>query len=232
MESGDGLHEDQRWLQELLCGAAGVALAGDGKCSAIATAFSVTLHEDVIDLPRTWKKPRRIFVNSMSDLFHPDVPLWFIRRVFQTMEECPQHSFQVLTKRSDRVRSWPRSSVAEECLDGSERGRQPRLCIASMICGKCRRRSGSSPGTAHRVARRDRSAGDSLGDCGRRIGAACAADGGAMGARNLSRLPEAEGAVLLQAMGRVQKHRTGRELGGRTYDEMPIAAQRLYSVDC
>src|SRR5205807_123169 len=77
--------------------------------------FRVTLHEDILDLPRTLKTPRRIFVNSMSDLFHPDVPLWFIRRVFQTMVECPQHTFQVLTKRSDRVRKlsanfpWPRN---------------------------------------------------------------------------------------------------------------------------
>ena len=65
--------------------------------------FRVKLHEDVLDLPRTWKASRRIFVNSMSDLFHPNVPLWFIRRVFQTMEECPQHTFQVLTKRRDRL---------------------------------------------------------------------------------------------------------------------------------
>ena len=77
--------------------------------------FRLTLHEDVLDLPRTWKSPRRIFVNSMSDLFHPDVPLWFIRRVFKTMEECPQHTFQVLTKRSERVRElsakliWPKN---------------------------------------------------------------------------------------------------------------------------
>ena len=77
--------------------------------------FRLTLHEDALDLPRTWKAPRRIFVNSMSDLFHGDVPLWFIRHVFQTMEECPQHTFQVLTKRSDRVQqlgaklSWPQN---------------------------------------------------------------------------------------------------------------------------
>src|SRR5947199_887164 len=77
--------------------------------------FPVTLHEDIIALPRTWKKSRRIFVNSMSDLFHPDVPLWFIRRVFKTMVECPQHSFQILTKRSDRLEnlcaklSWPKN---------------------------------------------------------------------------------------------------------------------------
>ena len=77
--------------------------------------FRVTLHEDALDLPRSWKIPRRIFVNSISDLFHPDVPRWFIRRVFQTMSECPQHTFQVLTKRSDRVRKlgvklpWPQN---------------------------------------------------------------------------------------------------------------------------
>jgi protein gp37 len=83
VEPGDGLHEDQRGLQELLCRAAGVALARDGE-SALRRGFRVTLHEDVLDLPCTWRATRRIFVNSMSDLFHPDVPLWFIRRVVKT----------------------------------------------------------------------------------------------------------------------------------------------------
>ena len=63
--------------------------------------FDLTLHEDLIDLPRHWRNPRKVFVNSMSDLFHRDVPLEFIQRVFTTMNECPQHTFQVLTKRSD-----------------------------------------------------------------------------------------------------------------------------------
>jgi protein gp37 len=61
--------------------------------------FRVTLHEDVIDLPKTWKTPRRIFVNSMSDLFHPDVPLDFIRRVFDTMSECRQHFVSMIFER-------------------------------------------------------------------------------------------------------------------------------------
>jgi protein gp37 len=65
--------------------------------------FRLTLHEDLIDLPRTWKKPRLVFVNSMSDLFHKDVSLEFIQRIFKTMEGCPQHQFQVLTKRPERV---------------------------------------------------------------------------------------------------------------------------------
>src|SRR5438128_6379851 len=65
--------------------------------------FGLTLHEDVLELPTTWKGPRRVFVNSMSDLFHQDVPLDFIRRVFVTMRRCPQHQFQVLTKRAERL---------------------------------------------------------------------------------------------------------------------------------
>lgn len=65
--------------------------------------FTVRLQEDLVDLPLQWKQPRVIFVNSMSDLFHVDVPLPFIQRVFATMKRCPQHTFQVLTKRSERA---------------------------------------------------------------------------------------------------------------------------------
>jgi protein gp37 len=76
-------------------------------------AFELALHEDLVDLPLRWKQPRLIFVNSMSDLFHDAVPTDFIRRVFDTMAACPQHNFQVLTKRSRRLRElaprlpWP-----------------------------------------------------------------------------------------------------------------------------
>lgn len=66
--------------------------------------FRVTLHDDLIELPRRWKSPRLVFVNSMSDLFHEEVPEEFIRRVFEVMADCPQHTFQVLTKRSARLR--------------------------------------------------------------------------------------------------------------------------------
>ncbi len=65
--------------------------------------FSVTLHPQAIDEPYSWKKPRVVFVNSMSDLFHEDVPVSFIQQVFSVMKECPQHTFQILTKRSERM---------------------------------------------------------------------------------------------------------------------------------
>ncbi len=61
----------------------------------------VITHEDELYTPYGWKKPKVVFVNSMSDLFHKDVPLEFIQKVFDTMNDNPQHVFQVLTKRSD-----------------------------------------------------------------------------------------------------------------------------------
>jgi protein gp37 len=63
--------------------------------------FKLRIHEDALLIPATWKKPKIVFVNSMSDMFHKDVPLDFIKRVFKVMNDNPQHVFQVLTKRSD-----------------------------------------------------------------------------------------------------------------------------------
>ncbi len=65
--------------------------------------FEITLHSDLLNLPLQWKKPRKVFVNSMSDLFHPDVPLEYIQQVFKVMNEACQHTFQVLTKRHERL---------------------------------------------------------------------------------------------------------------------------------
>ncbi len=65
--------------------------------------FTVTLHPHAVEIPLRWRKPRTIFVNSMSDLFHKDVPLDFILSVFDVMQAAPQHIFQILTKRSDRL---------------------------------------------------------------------------------------------------------------------------------
>jgi protein gp37 len=70
-----------------------------------SNGFELTLHEDLIDLPKRWRESRLIFVNSMSDLFHDQVPVEFIQRVFATMRSCSQHTFQILTKRSARLRS-------------------------------------------------------------------------------------------------------------------------------
>jgi len=65
--------------------------------------FDLTLRPELLDLPRRWRRPRVVFVNSMSDLFHVDVPESFITQVFEVMAACPQHTFQVLTKRAERL---------------------------------------------------------------------------------------------------------------------------------
>ncbi len=65
--------------------------------------FDVTLQKDILDAPLHWKKPRMVFVNSMGDLFHEDVPLDYVKQVFSIMERTPQHIYQVLTKRSTRM---------------------------------------------------------------------------------------------------------------------------------
>ncbi len=75
--------------------------------------FSVALHHSRLDVPLSWRKPQVVFVNSMSDLFHEDVPLEFIQKVFSTIRAATWHRFQVLTKRAERLESlserlkWP-----------------------------------------------------------------------------------------------------------------------------
>ncbi|MBY5312435.1 DUF5131 family protein [Rhizobium ruizarguesonis] len=101
----------------------------------------VRLDENALDIPRMWKTGRMIFVNSMSDLFHEDVPLEHVKRVFEIMEGCPQHTFQVLTKRSSRLLElsdrldWPANvwmGVSVENSDFKFRIDHLRLTRAAM----------------------------------------------------------------------------------------------------
>ena len=66
-----------------------------------SNGFNLKTHPEVLNEPYSWKNPRSVFVNSMSDLFHEDMPLDFIKRVFKSMNENPIHTFQILTKRAD-----------------------------------------------------------------------------------------------------------------------------------
>lgn len=87
----------------------------DGDPRTSGPGFRLTTHPSSLDVPRGWTAPRLIFVNSMSDLFHEDVPIDFIRDVFAVMAETPQHTYQLLTKRSKRLMTiapdleWPRN---------------------------------------------------------------------------------------------------------------------------
>ncbi|WP_052622288.1 DUF5131 family protein, partial [Mycobacteroides abscessus] len=78
------------------------------------TGFDVQLRPDKLDLPLRWTKPRRIFVNSMSDLFHDKVPDEYIARVFAVMALAPQHTFQLLTKRHGRMRTLLRDGEFQQ----------------------------------------------------------------------------------------------------------------------
>jgi protein gp37 len=91
-----------------------------------ANGFKVTLHDDALSLPLTWKKPRLIFVNSMSDIFHKDVPLSFIQKIFTVMRQADWHIFQLLTKRSERMVSlapkidWPENVWAGVTVESAD----------------------------------------------------------------------------------------------------------------
>lgn len=92
--------------------------------------FQLTVHPHMLDRPLRWKKPQMIFVNSMSDLFHQEVPLDFIQQVFDVMRQASRHTFQVLTKRAERLAAldaeldWPPNvwmGVSVETEDYTER---------------------------------------------------------------------------------------------------------------
>ncbi|WKZ83780.1 MAG: phage Gp37/Gp68 family protein [Acidimicrobiia bacterium] len=85
----------------------------DGDPRTSGPGFGLTLHPDTLDLPHRWVRPRIVFVNSMSDLFHPEVPESFVYEVFEVMAATPRHTYQILTKRSKRLATlgpeltWP-----------------------------------------------------------------------------------------------------------------------------
>ncbi len=187
-----------------------------------ANGFRLTLHEDVLDLPRSWSAGRMIFVNSMSDLFHRDVSLDFIQRTFQTMRECPQHTFQILTKRSDRLRrlavdiDWPANvwmGVSVEDSKALFRVEDLRVVPSAVRFLSCEPLIGSLRSI-------------NLQD----IGWVIVGGESGFGARpmNIEWVREIYRACRKQKVpfffkqwGGVRKDLAGRLLGGRTYNEMP-----------
>jgi len=101
----------------------------DGDPRTSGPGFGITVHPDALVLPYTWRTPRLVFVNSMSDLFHARVPLAFIRQVVDVMRDTPQHTYQVLTKRSRRL-----SRLAGQ-LDPAPGGQPPHDPLAGHDVG-------------------------------------------------------------------------------------------------
>lgn len=184
--------------------------------------FNVTLHHDLIDLPLKWKKPRRIFVNSMSDLFHEDVPDDFIINVFQTMEKAHWHTFQVLTKRSERLLDmsenlfwadniWQGVSVEDEKVIrriDHLRGVPASVRFLSLepLIGPL---NNLNLNGIHWVI-----VGGESGHGARPMDASWVTD-------IRDQCIEQNVAFFFKQWGGVQKHRTGRTLDGRTWDEYP-----------
>lgn len=188
--------------------------------------FEVTLHEDLIDLPRSWKRPRLVFVNSMSDLFHEDIPLEFIARVFRTMSECRQHTFQILTKRSERLKElaaelpwtnniWMGVSVEDERVvhrihDLSTTPAKTKFLSCEPLIGPL----GSLPlSNIDWVI-----VGGESGPKSRTMKEEWVEDIRLQCIRSRS-------AFFFKQWGGVRKDLTGRQLNGRTYDEMPVEAK-------
>ena len=184
--------------------------------------FHITLHEDVVDLPRSWRAPRAIFVNSMSDLFHKDIPLDFIQRIFETMRNCPQHTFQILTKRSDRLLAlaskieWPRNVWVGVSVEDSRvlvRIDDLRTVPAKIRFLSCEPLIGSLAGidltNIHWVI-----VGGESGPFARPMKIEWV--------REIFRACRKAGVpFFFKQWGGIRKDLTGRKLGGRTYDEMP-----------
>jgi protein gp37 len=184
--------------------------------------FDLTLHDDVVDLPKSWRIPRMIFVNSMSDLFHKDVPLDFIQRVFATMRNCSQHTFQILTKRSDRLLGlasridWPSNvwmGVSVEDSRVLSRIDDLRKVPAAIRFLSCEPLIGSLAGIElthiHWVI-----VGGESGPYARPMKIEWV--------REIFRAcRKADVPFFFKQWGGVRKDLTGRLLRGRTYDEMP-----------
>ena len=189
-----------------------------------ANGFRLTMHDDLVELPLTWKKPRRVFVNSMSDLFHDDVPLEFIQRVFATMNRCTWHQFQVLTKRPERLATVAGSLNWTDNIWMGVSVENQRYAYRSQLLGSvpAHVRFLSVEPLVGRIEHLPL------------VGIHWVIVGGESGPHARPMDPSwvdeiyeqcrrADVPFFFKQWGGVQKHRTGRELYGQTFDEMPVA---------
>ncbi|HLK28885.1 MAG TPA: phage Gp37/Gp68 family protein [Puia sp.] len=184
--------------------------------------FAVRMHDDALDIPYSWKGRKVVFVNSMSDLFHPEVPLAFIQKVFAVMNDTPQHTYQVLTKRSDRLKDvhhhlnwtnniWMGVSVENEKVidridDLRDTNAKTKFLSLEPLIGPLQNMNLENIDWAI--------VGGESGRKARPINELWVWD--------IKQQCDEQGvAFFFKQWGGVNKKKTGRELGGRTYDEMP-----------
>jgi protein gp37 len=189
--------------------------------------FELTLQPQMLDLPLRWKKPQTIFVNSMSDLFHQDVPLEYIQRVFDVMRRAHWHRFQVLTKRADRLAELdPKLSWAPNIWMGvSVESDRYRTRINELRATRAMLKFLSLEpllGPLHDLDLRGIHwviVGGESGPNARPMDAAWATD-----LRDQCR--RAQVPFFFKQWGGKNKKQTGRLLEGRTWDQMPASMAR------
>ena len=185
----------------------------------------INLDRESLELPLSWRLPRTIFVNSMSDLFHEDVPLAYIKEIFEVMVSCPQHTFQILTKRPERAASlanrlpWPANVwMGTSVEDGRVLGRvdELRRVPAWVRFLSCEPLIGPLTGLflddIHWVI-----VGGESGPGARPMHEKWVLEIKRLCASN--KVP-----FFFKQWGGVQKHKSGRLLDDRTWDEMPALA--------
>lgn len=188
-----------------------------------AHGFEFALHPKRLDEPRRWRKPSRVFVNSMSDLFHEQMPFEFLEEVFRIMAECPKHVFQILTKRHERMLElapeldWPENvwmGVSVENQDYAHRVDYLRQVPAAVRFLSCEPLIGPlylDLEGIHWVI-----VGGESGPKHRTIEASWVGD--------IREQTHAAGAAFFfKQWGGIRSKAGGRELDGYTYDEMPDA---------
>lgn len=199
--------------------------AGDPRTSG--PGFGLALHPSALDIPRRWRAPRRVFVNSMSDLFHARVPEPYIRAVLAVMADTPRHRYQLLTKRSRRLARlagslpWPDNvwvGVSVESAAVLDRVDDLRAVPAAVRWLSCEPLLGPLPGL------------DLTG-----IGWVVAGGESGRGARPMDprwvqdlrdRATAASVPFFFKQWGGARPTSGGRDLDGRTWDEMPVEATR------
>ena len=185
--------------------------------------FQLTMHPLVLELPLSWKKPQMIFVNSMSDLFHEDVPLDFIRQVFDVIRHASWHTFQILTKRSKRLLEldphidWPKNAWMGVSVENSS---------YTFRIDNLRETNASV-----KFLSLEPLLGPLANLCLERIDWVIVGGESGPGARPVSeewvkdirdQCIDANVPFFFKQWGGVWKKRQGRELEGRTWDEMPV----------
>lgn len=198
-----------------------------------AQGFALTLHEQLLEVPLRWKKPRTIFVNSMSDLFHSAVPLAFIQRVFAVMAQATRHRFQVLTKRAERLQElsvhlpWPPHiwmGVSVEHMDYMYRITHLMHTQAATKFLSLEPLLGPLPALPLEGIDWVIVGGES-GPGARPMDAAWVVD-------IRDQCQEAHVPFFFKQWGGVRKKRAGRILDGRTWDEIPADVSRLSLDEC